>query len=60
MSVDKMAGGVERAVPETGPRGSDKEDPPIVPMSDTPDTLAEPTASPHLHRPYYRSLLRKT
>jgi len=60
MSVDNLA---EIAVLEPGNdryRKSAKDPPPVVPMSDTLATLRGYPTSPHLHRPYYRSSLRKT
>ena len=61
MSVDNLAGTgrTTRAPRSAGPE-SDKDGPPPVPMSATPATLHEQTPSPHLHRPYYRSLFKKT
>jgi hypothetical protein len=55
MSVNNFA---EIAVLHIGTsvsRKSDKDAPPVVPMSDTRATLREHPTSPLLHRPYYRS-----
>jgi hypothetical protein len=60
MPVDNFARSAERAVPGSTHHETAKERPPSVPMSATAGTLHEPPASPHPHRPYYRSLLKKT
>jgi hypothetical protein len=59
MSVNNLAGtaGYTGSRP-VGPE-SDKEGAPLVPMSANPATLRGQAVSPHSHRPYYRSLLKK-
>jgi hypothetical protein len=60
MSVDNLAGTTGRAGSRPVSRESDKEGAPPFPMSVTLATLHEQALSPHSHRPYYRSLLKKT
>jgi hypothetical protein len=60
MTVDNLAGTGGHSASRRSVRLNATKRPPRVHLSATPDTLGEPTTSPHSHSPYYRFLLLKT